>query len=233
MNTSLNQWFKTVVVAIALTTLSTVAGTAGDFSIQFSLTGTADSSQYGYISGQSYTFNWIVNSGFMNNASSQFTANNNFWTDEFVSQAPIFSDLSGDGLTGSWQRPVLNEVDPYSYINVWYNHGTHTLILLAANDSDYSIGLQANGTNVWGMDAFIQIGNIFNFPASYTDPNDYFASFTGTYTPNNSTMWLYPVIGSSLTFTPTSLSISTIPEPSTALLTGLGLVALFFRRRRH
>jgi hypothetical protein len=32
-------------------------------------------------------------------------------------------------------------------------------------------------------------------------------------------------------FTPTSLTISTIPEPSTALLTGLGLMVLVFRRR--
>jgi hypothetical protein len=238
MNTSAKQWFKTMAAAAALLAFCALAGTASAATpIKFSVTGTPNSTMYGYTNGQSYTFHWIVNSGFTNNWSSFFDSIDNYWSDELVSEAPIFIDVSGDGLTGSWQRPEAVDNDPYSYLETWTHTGGDTnLELYVGNDGNpkYSIGLQANGTDLYSIYADnLNIGNIFNFPTSYTDPNDYFAGLTGTYTPINGAMGLYPVSGTPLFFNATSVTISAIPEPTTALLTGLGLVALVFLRRRH
>jgi hypothetical protein len=228
------QSFKPMVAAIVLLALGGLAGTAGAAPISFSVTGTAKTNLYGYVTGQSYTFNWIMNVDFTNNASSFFNSVDNYWSDELVSEAPIFTDVSGDGLTGSWQRPIVAEDDPYSVIEAGNDFGTHHFTLRADTDGAYSIGLQANGTDVVGIEAAVlRIGNIFSCPGSYTDPTSYFAGLTGTYTPIFGLISLYTVNPEVLSFTPTSVTISAIPEPSTAFLTGLGLVALFFHRRRR
>jgi len=230
MNLRTRRWLNAMAAVAVLLSLNTLAGTANADPIQFTLTGTANSTMYGYTSGQSYSFNWIVNSGFTNNPSSEFTASKNLWTDELVSEAPIFSALSGDGLTGSWVRPTVGEDDPWSLIQIF---NASSINLTAGNDAGYSTGFNANGTAIREITGLAVIGNIFSFPASYTDPNVYFASRTGTYSPSSGNIQLVPVSGPAVTFNATSFTISTIPEPSTALLTGLGLVALIFRRRRH
>ncbi len=234
MNLRTRLWFKTIIAVAALLTLSTVPGTATDFSAQFSLTGWANDTLYGYTNGLSYTFYWIVNSSFTNNDMSGFISTENYWADTRTDQAPIFSGAGGDGLTGSWQRPVIGQFDPYSFITVSSDRGYHALTLLAGNDAGYSVGLQANGTGVYGLWAYaLEIGDIFSFPMSYTNPNNYFAGLTGTYAVASGSFTLQTVGTGALTFTPASLTISTIPEPSTGLLTGLGLVVLLFRRRLH
>jgi hypothetical protein len=231
------QWFTPMVAAIVLLALSVLAGTAQAASTSFSVTGTAQNTLYGYTNGQSYTFNWIVNSGFTNNGSSYFASGvdlENYWADENTNQAPVITAVSGDGLTGTYVRPTVGWDDPYSAIDVWFHYGVTNLTLSVANDAYQSIGLQANGTDIrWIEASDLYIGDIWSFPGSYTDPNVYFAAFTGTYTPTAGDIMLIPVSGDVLHFTPTSLTISTIPEPSTALLTALGLAVLVIRRRRH
>ena len=230
MNLLVIHWFKTLATTAALLALSMLAGTSRAASINFTLTGTAMSSQYGYAEGEQYTFNWIVNSGFTNNASSYFTSIYNYWSDDHVSEAPIFTDVSGNGLTGSWLRPVLAQNDPYSFIDTTSaNH----LSLFAGNGASYSIGLQANGVDVYSLTGVAVTGaDIFTYPGSYTDPNAYFTGLTGTYILNGGAINVETADGT-IGFISNSLTISTIPEPSSALLTGLGLAALVFRRRRH
>ena len=136
--------------------------------------------------------------------------------------------VQNDGLTGSWQRPVLAESDPFSFIHV----GTDQLNLYAGNDANYSIGLKANGVDVYGIGGIAVTGDIFSHPGSYTDPNAYFTGLTGTYILDGGGI-NFQTAGGTIGFSPNSLTIGTIPEPSSALLTGLGLADLVFRRRRH
>jgi len=232
MKRTARRWFQTV-VAVAFISLGALTGTARADLFQFTLIGTANSDGYGYDFGQSYTFQFAANNSFENNASSYFNADINRWGDDSVSDTPIFTDVSGDGLTGAWQRPVIDAGDPNSYIEIWNNlFNTHQLILQASNDGEYSLGLQINDTDVVKFQTFnLEIGNIFSFPASYTAPNLYFAGVAGTYTPDVGFLDIYLIDDTIISFTLTEVTISAIPEPSTALLAGLGLVALLFRRR--
>ena len=51
--------------------------------IQISVTGTADSTALGYTSGQSYTFNWVINESYTGNVSWDiFDPNINQWHEE-------------------------------------------------------------------------------------------------------------------------------------------------------
>lgn len=211
-----------------------VAGTVRADIIQFTLTGTADSTKFGYTSGQSYSFSWIMNSGFTNNVNCIFSDTENLWTEEFVDRAPIFTDVRGDGLTGTWQRPVLSEGDPLSYVDVMKADGTHYLQLLASNDSDYSIGLTAGGTDIQIVNGKVEMTNSFSYPQSYTDPGVYFAGHVGTYTPVSGFIELVNVGRTDgILFTATSVNISAIPEPSTTVLVAFGGVAALLRFRRN
>ena len=213
--------------------LSILEGTASANPISFTLTGTADNSLYGYVSGQSYSFTWVVNSGFTDNGSSWFIGDDNFWNEELVSESPIFTDVRGDGLSGSWQRPTGAEDDPYSNLRAFFD-GDQRLSLYAGTDaSGGSIGLLANGAAVSAVRGDVYMDSIFSFPGSYTDPNVYFGGLTGTYAPTAGGLAIYTVGGGPMSFTATSVTISAVPEPSTALLGVLGLVTPLALRRRN
>jgi hypothetical protein len=218
--------------AIALLSLFTQAGTAGANPIRFSLTGTpdADAVTYGYTESQNYTFTWTLNTGFTNNASSFFTGSWNGWCDDYSYEAPLFSDFSGDGLTGSWQRPVDGITDPYSCLDVY----STKVELLAQNEAipHQSIGLQVNGVDIFWVSATAVIDISPSFPGYYTDPNDYFAPSTGTYLPTGGGVNIGLTNGDVLYFSPTSFTISQIPEPSSGVLIMCVAGGLVFIRRR-
>ncbi len=120
---------------------------------------------------------------------------------------------------------------------VWFNKLGNTLMLsvwVANYATDGVIPLQADTMQLYSIDASsLLIDHTFNVPAGYVDPNEYFADHLGTHSVTNGNMYLYPYPSGNtvMNFRPTSITFSTIPEPSTALLTGLGLLALVFRRR--
>jgi hypothetical protein len=235
MKLSSGRWSLRMVALIALITLTSLTGMAEVKFIQFDVSATAMHDEYGYTAGESYTFTWLVNSAFMSNDVSWFTDEYNYWSDEVISHTPTFTDVKADGLTGSWQRPTVADSDPCSFIFVDILGGSQRVWLYAGNERNYSIGFQAGGTDVRLIQAWeMAIGDIFTFPESYTDPNEYFAGYVGTYPVTSGSFDIQTVSSERIAFTPTSLTITAIPEPSAALLTLLGLAALRFRRRpRH
>lgn len=218
-------------MALALTV---VAGTANAAVVRLTVTGTANSNLQGYVAGQPYSFHWDLNSAFANaEAQTYFTTTQNSWDDDFVSESPIFVNAGGDLLTGAWQRPTLNNGDPYSYVDV-SGGAAHNLDLYAADESfSYSLGLQLNGTGIVVMEAQdLNVGNIFSFSGSPSDPAAYFSALAGSYPVSSGTLTIYQQGDSTgVGFTPTALTIGVVPEPSTALLAGLGLMMPLFRRR--
>lgn len=233
MNTPVGRRFRTGLAAIALLALMSSAGTAGAaIAIQISFTGTATSDNYGYIAGESYTFDFTVNSAFTETSYSAFDGTMNYWVDEFVSDTPIFTDVSGDGMTGSWQRPVAAEGDPWNNIETRTWTGQPELAVIASNDGDYPIGLQIGGVDVESVTAMARIGNIFSFPGTYTNPAAYFAGLTGTYPANGEYLFIYTVNPQVMGFSINSVTIGVIPEPATAALMACAGWALLMRRRR-
>jgi len=210
------------------TSVIILAGIANADPISIQVTGTADSNMLGYTAGNSYSFTWVINENFINNGSSYSEAELNYWVEELEAETPIFTDVFGDGLTGSLTRSVVTSFDPLSYVGA-LKGGPQTFDIYAGQDAAYGIGLQADGADLVLVRAEgLQLGEIFTFSGTYSDPIAYFTSLIGSYTPASGfgTVEVMDVAGNGVTFTPTNVAV--IPEPSVIALIALcggGLIA--------
>jgi hypothetical protein len=202
--------------------------------VMFTVTGTADSTAEGYLSGQSYTFTYITFPSYPNTESSVFSDTTNAWSEETTDDSQLWSALSGDGLTGSLVRPVSTFFAPYSYINV-----SDSFSVFAGSDSDEAIGLLTpEGNPIGGLYMNIIGGDLpaFVHDESYHDVMDYFSAYEGSYTPDAGFFNIYtPGVFSDpiISFTVTNATITVVPEPSTYALLGLGLASVALLRRRR
>lgn len=199
--------------------------------IRISVTGTANSTDWGYVAGQSYSFHWTVNEHFENNSHSVFYNNGNFWEDEWLDETPVFTDVSGDGLVGAWERPMTRAHSPSS--GLWaYNANTSldSMKLRAADDTSVGIGLSAGGYQVDELWCQVYTGaGLFAFDALFISPTHYFEDYAGTYEGLSGILALNSTSGAGIAFSPKSLTIAAVPEPASLgslLLAAGGLLGI-------
>ena len=149
--------------------------------ITLSVTGTAQENKFGFVQGQSYTFNYTLSDS---RKPGEFDwGTGGYWSEDTLADDPIFANISGTGLTGNYVRPADNYFSPFTVI---YGPGPG-LNILAWNDDSSSLGLTApDGKTPIGTISAYTTG-VPSKPFPFTpipyglNPADYFASFTGTY----------------------------------------------------
>lgn len=209
----------------------------------FTVTATANSTTENYTSGNSYTFIFTMGN-FTTLGNSGFSASNQFYQEVNTSDDQLWSSLAGSGLLGSFIRPTGNASDPYSWAKASIPPSTplgNSITLTAATDriSTQHIGVTTlQGTALSRVEVFVDNGGLPSFSTgAAVSPAAFFSSYTGTYTGfsgGNDLVELYSTSNTVLvSFTPTSLTISAVPEPSAyATLAGLGALGLALIRRR-
>lgn len=202
--------------------------------IVVSVTGTANNTEMGYTSGQSYTFTWVLNAGYTGSSFDNFTEEVNFWDAEHISDPLLWTSVSGDGLAGSYSRPYVDAWAPYDVMKA----DAFGLALTAANDfigTADSMGLTANGEEVLDMTAYdLNIGAIDYSETSFVNPAAWLNSYVGTFAQSSGVMRLIGESAGTVYFTPTSVTIAAIPEPASAmmLIFGAGVGMVIHRARR-
>ncbi len=219
--------------------------------IVFTVTATANSDAVagGYTQGQSYTFIFTSAASFANTGSSTYTSVANSWSEENVSDGQMWTSIGGTGVNGTFVRPTVNSIDPYSYaypsaewglgLGVGSDSNTNLIGLSTLSNQSFkylSVSSMRGGT----MPAFTES----DFTASYVEPFNSttgffatkgFGSFTGLTNgtveigmPNDSAFYTFAVTGLSVG------TVSAVPEPSTyAALAGLAAFGLVLLRRRR
>lgn len=195
--------------------------------ITFSVTGTANSTSLGYVSGESYTFHWVLDSSY--NEPGSFSATENFWGEFVAEDDNLYLSLSGDGLTGTLTRPT----DPWSSVFTGIYSGQQELWTWTATDSGNDLGLTVDGKNLSMLYAQVRVADMFDFTQTPMTPSAYFASYGGTYAAlSGGEIFLRVANNEELYFTPSSVTITVVPEPGTLGLLSLGGLTLLLRRRR-
>jgi hypothetical protein len=221
---SVSGWGKVVAACLLAT------GVAAHGAVILAVTGTAQESKWGYVTGQAYTFQWTINASFTDTGDCFFDDSDNYWSDQETSDTPTLSACGGSGLGGAWVRPTSQPGDPYSYIEVFNDR----LTVHAGNDGTYGIGLTAGGNAVSVLRAYnVAPAIAFDYPGAFTNPDTYFSAYPGTYplSPGPEAGIVVGTVDAEyLFFTPSSAQVL-IPEASAlSLLAAAGLVALAVRR---
>lgn len=194
--------------------------------IAIRVTGTADSPWLGYATGESYTFTWVINDGYIESVNDNYSSWSHEWRAEIPSDPFLWSAISGDGLSGTYSRPV-SEPDYMSEYLTRDLAGTVTLGCTTA--LDVSMGIIVDGEIMSILTADLSVPDMFDpfLPNSFVNPADSFSAYEGTYAATGQIL-----LGSqttSLHFTVNSITIEAVPEPATASLIGLfgaGIIAI-------
>lgn len=230
---------KTFLHRAAAIVAAVIASSSLSAQITFTVTGTVDNTRDGFTANDPVTFTYTL----VQNPSPAFsgtaTASSQYrWEDETIGvDTALWANVTAASpFTGTWSRPSTSSTSPYSYIRVQASNALD----LNAGSSNYTdpTGLTFGANDV--VDIFTSAtftGLSFDLSSgTLPDANTYFAALAGTYSLDTNHGSFFSVVGASddIFFTPTSLTISAVPEPSTyaafAGLAALGLVAL--RRRR-
>lgn len=190
-----------------------------------------------YSTGEAVSFTFTVNPAFDYTSNYYYYSHGEmiYWSTEWTYDSPLWSEITGTHLTGSWELPDQSLTSPYDYIQVDFNFNQFELF--AGSDSNESLGLQANGNEV----QYFYVNNVFNGmglvdPGSITDLFTYFADYYGTFSnsdPINAAS-IYYTSGNMTTLTVTDLTITgAVPETASfGLFLGLGAIGFALRRRR-
>jgi hypothetical protein len=203
--------------------------------VAFSVTATANANLYGYESGASYTFGFITSESFLNNASSEFSAESNEWDEEFDTDDSLWGGSFGSGFVGSYVRDISANNTPDSYIETWDDGALDDLYFRGGTDAVKNIGLfTPGGQGIRNISFVFPSLTSFSFPGNWSQPNTYFAAYLGSYAATGGSISLTPAGQAALSFTTTNLTISSVPEPGTGawLLLAGGAALSAVRRRR-
>jgi hypothetical protein len=198
--------------------------------VQVSLTGTAQTTEMGYTAGQSYTFNWTVNDSYTQTVNDQFPHNGNSWKVESLTEKPLWTSVSGDGLTGTYSQPSGFNA-PHESLEINFLG----LNILAGNDdpSGSSMGLMVDGIEVREFYASeLDIPGLDYSNTSYVDPAIWLADYAGVHNLSTGSLRILDEPFNNIVFTPTSATIEVIPEPNSVALLLLGASSLYLRRKR-
>jgi hypothetical protein len=216
--------------ALACSALFAVLSATANAQVTFTLTGTmpTDGSElaFGYTSGEAVTLSLTMAASFSDNSSSGFFSTFNFWTEPGSNGGPqLWTNVTGTGLAGAYGLSA-----PDGQINVV--PGSSELAFYVESSSG-GIGLTANGTELKDITATVNSSEFLTFSTgSYLNPATYFSGYTGTYVLDGGSGQLINPNLSQVDFTPTSLTITAIPEPATyAVLAGVAALGLVVLRR--
>lgn len=207
--------------------------------VAVSVTATAVNTNLGYTLGQTYTFTYLVAGNFSSNASSYFDGTNNIWREYNVAHDLLFTGVTGDGLAGTYVRPILDLTDPHSLIEMRPNVATpgsdHLEMSVSSQLGD--IGLTADGEAVRTVYMQLRSSGANFLYSGYDQPSTVLLASAGTYSPNTGDthgLTVYSLSSGYADFSVTSFTISAIPEPSTyAALAGLGALGFAVWRRAN
>jgi hypothetical protein len=139
--------------------------------ISFTYTTTADSTRFGYNSGQTYTFVFNTARSF-----------NDTWVDSSPSHQPLWTSIGGTGLSGAYQRPANPQavLSGGEFEGDWY--------LYAGSNNDAPLGITTpSGSPIWGLFLLTFGGTLPSslYSPEYIEPfnadTGYFSSYFGTY----------------------------------------------------
>lgn len=227
-----------LLLSLALTPLAALG------QIVCTVSGTVDATGNGFTEGQAVTFSFTLaqtasNTGSNSEVIGSISAYR--WADEVTADPTLWADVTGSPFSGSYARPVALEESPSMEIRAT----TSLFIILAsAPEPDYayteSMGLTFGGNNVNYINVASRFtGLSFDFSsATLPDATAYFSSYLGTYAymegTDQGSAFYYDGSSADIFFTPTSLTISAVPEPSTyaIILGALALGLVVWKRRR-
>lgn len=210
--------------------------------VVFTLTGTANDNNLGYVMGQTYTFVLTTGASFANTSTSTFLSYRNLWSEQTTTDNQLWANIGGSGLSSGYSRPTSAADAPASSLRA---EGPPSSLYFYAGTDEFlgTIGLTTPASNVIGGFEFsIEADTTtFSFVGAFTEMNSFFPAYNGTYvptTPGTGRVFLPNVFsGSQAEFTITSLTINggtAVPEPSSyATLFGIIVMAFVIRQRRR
>jgi hypothetical protein len=216
--------------------------------VVFTVSGTVNATGNGFTAGQAVTFTFTLAQTASNTGSNSVvlgspTITGYRWADEVTSDPILWADVTGSPFSDTYTRPVALADSPWMELQI--EAVTNRIRFLAAApepDEAYteSMGLTFGGNNVTYIYAIGRFtGLSFDFTSeTLPDATTYFSANLGTYSfiegtsPNSA--FFYDGASGDILFTPTSLTISAVPEPSTyaAILGALALGLVAWKRRR-
>ena len=225
--------------------------------VQFRVDGEIIATGLGYAAGQDVSFYFVLRdyrpetlriSPDPPYAQSACCAGQFAWRQDLPTEAHLWSDVFGTGITGSWNPIITTSHNTTSGLALWLGHSPSQTLDLQSFEyagTDSNTGLFANGYRVTGfqaqaaylgLDALAVYGDTL-FGSPVPDPTDLFAGLYGTYPrdPIFSAHGRINVLGphgaDRFDFRIDSLTISPVPAPAAAWLFGSGLLALGLRMR--
>lgn len=206
--------------------------------IQGTITGAA--AQHNYTNSQAVTFSFVLNE--FNGAPAAGVASTGVyyqWVEDNLTDTPIYTSVSGTGLTGNWSRSTAFDGSAYAYLQAHQDSSPGQLYLLVGtNVTPGDMGLTVNGYELTRLEVNVQLAG-FSPTVTDTLPDStaFFSALAGTYADSfQPASYIRTHDGSSqytTSFAVDSVSISVVPEPSTwAAVFGLSALGFAFYRRR-
>lgn len=162
------------------------------------------------------------------------------WVEESTSATPIYANVSGTGLAGSYAPSTAFAGSPYAYLQAHQNSNPGQLVLVVGTNSfPGDMGVSVNGLQLTRLFVSVQLLNFSPIVGStLPDSTEYFSGFVGTYEDLfQPTSQLQTHNGSLITttFVVDSVTISAVPEPANFALMvgGAALGCILLRRRRR
>ncbi len=153
-----------------------------------------------------------------------------FVATEAIGQSQIVTDVTSDTLGGAFVYPNATNDDPYFFLFASAGAGnTGTYLQIAAGADESNIGLTFNGNVVEYLEVAGELPFAFGDPSTAASLSDLFPA--GAYAVTDGFGLFSWNAGAGTEFpTPDTLTISVIPEPTTAALLAFGGLALLRRR---
>jgi len=225
---------------LCLAMLGLLGAASARAQILLTFSGTATNDAHGYVFEQSYTVSFQLNSAFsgqLGSNSGGFDGDSVSWWQSSPSQTPVFTDIYGSALQGSFIQPT-NEPD----ISLALRSAGRVEVYLGTGDGA-SLGiLTLDGESPTHLGRIlIQVDAPFaataNYSGSYANPASYWSNLLGTHAVDGQVVFSNTSNQGLMTFNATSLTVTdlaAVPEPATcAALAGLIVLVLVGRRRRR